>query len=520
MSGEKDLDDQLDDDLTLDEGEFGDADYDEAGGEDFGDEDWDSYEEDYGEGEDGDEAAADDEAAPAKGKKKAAGKKGSSLSNKIIMGVGIAAAVGVGLMMMGGGGSAPPPAAPVQQQAQTTADGQPVAAPQQQQYKLNSASLQGSGPQTQRAVVYGLGRNDETSATQSIEGGGLLNNEAELNKIQEYRANIEDELAGGSARNDDSEDSDAPAVVANEPPMPMPMPMTAPVQSEGGGDDAGAGGVLTPMPSDNLTDTAQAAGTTENAAQSPADPFADDTATPAVAPTGRDKALVAENSVGLPRASDLRMAGDDVAAPNAEPQNNGLTDTAPDTMPDTAAVTPTASMTDEAVTADAMITGGADTAALNEKLDDISRRLSAMENEIATLQSQSGQSPSGSDPAMAKKLSSLEKTVSQLETALENGARNPAPRVTTGSGTVKAASRKTVTAPKTTTTKASTTTKAGVKWTLKSAQPGHAMVSQGTSDDVRSVAVGDSLTGIGRITGIYQGPGGWVVEGTTGRINQ
>lgn len=57
-------------------------------------------------------------------------------------------------------------------------------------------------------------------------------------------------------------------------------------------------------------------------------------------------------------------------------------------------------------------------------------------------------------------------------------------------------------------------------WVLKSAQPDTAMVSRQGETEMRSVAVGDTLRGIGRITAVALENGQWVVRGTTGEIRQ
>lgn len=59
-----------------------------------------------------------------------------------------------------------------------------------------------------------------------------------------------------------------------------------------------------------------------------------------------------------------------------------------------------------------------------------------------------------------------------------------------------------------------------VRWVLKGAQPGRAMVARAGESDIQNVAVGDTLPGLGRITAIVYQDGKWVVEGTRGRISQ
>lgn len=68
-------------------------------------------------------------------------------------------------------------------------------------------------------------------------------------------------------------------------------------------------------------------------------------------------------------------------------------------------------------------------------------------------------------------------------------------------------------------------TPAGTKevsgWVLKSAKPGTAWISQPGSPDIRSVSVGETLPGLGKVTSISQDSAGhWVVMGTRGHVNQ
>ena len=56
-------------------------------------------------------------------------------------------------------------------------------------------------------------------------------------------------------------------------------------------------------------------------------------------------------------------------------------------------------------------------------------------------------------------------------------------------------------------------------WVLRAASPEQAWVStSSTSRELKSVQVGDTFDGIGKITAIQQKEGGWVVQGTAGTI--
>lgn len=55
-------------------------------------------------------------------------------------------------------------------------------------------------------------------------------------------------------------------------------------------------------------------------------------------------------------------------------------------------------------------------------------------------------------------------------------------------------------------------------WILRSAQPGSAWLSLGGSNNLRRVAPGDKVQGLGTITAIRQVAGRWLVEGTMGSV--
>ncbi len=64
------------------------------------------------------------------------------------------------------------------------------------------------------------------------------------------------------------------------------------------------------------------------------------------------------------------------------------------------------------------------------------------------------------------------------------------------------------------------TTTSGIKWVLRAASPGEAVVAMQGSNDLTSIKVGSTLPGIGTIQSISQQNGIWIVQGTTGRITR
>jgi len=58
-------------------------------------------------------------------------------------------------------------------------------------------------------------------------------------------------------------------------------------------------------------------------------------------------------------------------------------------------------------------------------------------------------------------------------------------------------------------------------WVLRSAKPGLAWISEKGSAEIKTISVGDTVSGIGKVTAIAKDEGGrWVVNGTQGKINQ
>lgn len=179
--------------------------------------------------------------------------------------------------------------------------------------------------------------------------------------------------------------------------------------------------------------------------------------------------------------------------------------------------------------------GNADAAALNIRIDTLLTRIASLEAEVNSLKSKN-------DPA--DQIDSLKASVDTLEKKIDS-----LPTGGTGkSSSKKAASHSTVPSefilvpedskpapqilgatedaqpvrPAETSKKALTSKPVNVttSWILKGAQPGQAMVARAGESDSRTVKVGDSLTGVGRITAIEFQAGRWTVIGTQGRINQ
>lgn len=62
--------------------------------------------------------------------------------------------------------------------------------------------------------------------------------------------------------------------------------------------------------------------------------------------------------------------------------------------------------------------------------------------------------------------------------------------------------------------------KKAIKWVLRSAQPGKATIAQVGSSDMRTVEIGQTISGLGRIRAIQIENGLWVVRGTKNSVSQ
>jgi len=141
-----------------------------------------------------------------------------------------------------------------------------------------------------------------------------------------------------------------------------------------------------------------------------------------------------------------------------------------------------------------------DMSAVATQLEAISSRLSSMESDISSLKEKSAGPSSADLPGIQNSLKKIEKRLDKVE------AR---------SATARASS-----APESSSSARPAATAAPPRWILKSAMPGQALISQAGQQDMRTIAVGETLPGLGRVTGIYVENGRWVVQGDQGRLTQ
>jgi hypothetical protein len=176
--------------------------------------------------------------------------------------------------------------------------------------------------------------------------------------------------------------------------------------------------------------------------------------------------------------ADATPADTAVTTPDigADPFATGVT-----TQPEAQIDTPvTAPVTTTAVQQPAVDTAALD--AMKAKVADLEKTIAAQKKEIATL------------------TTSLQ-TAQDKAAAMATTSKPVVTKTATAKQPVKAAPKK--------------------SWVLRSAQPGKALVAEVGSNELRSVAVGDTLAGIGKVTDIGKDSAGkWVVNGTRGKINQ
>lgn len=269
---------------------------------------------------------------------------------------------------------------------------------------------------------------------------------------------------------------------------------------------------------------------------------------PATQPDPQIETAAENTTANTPELSAIMKSQPPVVDNETPPQPSPIatTDVQPVLFDPTLDNTPDANTPDAAPVAPVTASGLSDEAAksIEQKLGMLITRLDTFEGRIANLES--GLHEISARPAATADMSEMNNAVKALEqkiTALEKGqAQSPAAATPPAAETpvekpvfVPAAENPSEPAPTATVTeplqetRPVTATKAKVKttapakttsWVLRSAQPGSAMVSPKSGGDMKTLHVGESLSGIGRIISIEQKQGRWVVQGTQGSINQ
>lgn len=185
----------------------------------------------------------------------------------------------------------------------------------------------------------------------------------------------------------------------------------------------------------------------------------------------------------------------------------------PETPPTVAAEVPTVPVVNKA-----------EMTVLQGKLDAAQSKIDALEKDLAAAKMAADASKSDAQVAeLEEKVASLEKKLATQEDALKDAKQaeksQPAP-VKEDVSTVDEEPVVTTAARPAPAKTGSATPSKPVSWDLRGAQPGKAMLSKKGSEDVRTVSVGDTLPGLGKIISISQGASGWIVRGTQGSVTQ
>jgi len=145
--------------------------------------------------------------------------------------------------------------------------------------------------------------------------------------------------------------------------------------------------------------------------------------------------------------------------------------------------------------------------AIMDRLDGLAKQVDTVANSEPVLTPAAPQESKGADiSALEQTIANLEKKVSDLSKQKSASAKAaPIPRKITTPRTAYKAPAKVAPTP---------------KWELRGASPQEAYVAEVGTQNLRTVSVGDSLNGVGRIQSIGQENGRWVVRGTSGRIYQ
>ncbi len=323
-------------------------------------------------------------------------------------------------------------------------------------------------------------------------------------------------MTGGSAPAEQAAVEEAPSDLANlrdeatqeaqlETPAPVPeqQPQEA-ASAEGGFMNTPAGSDVTPPPA--LPDSSMTA-VEDTAATPPSPESLPETGLPAVKPMSdfpsvdlikKPDAPVEQAQTPTPAEDPAAVPAPDFAAPATE--------------------TPVEAPAEPAPVMAAPVAAGADPAQiaeLQEKLTASQTRVAELEKSLQAAQQQ--KADPGTAAADAKTISDLEAKVADLEGKLAahpavqaeaQPASQPKPAVSAAPPRAKA--------PAAT---AKPSSKVISSWQLRGAQPGQAMLAN-RNGDIRSVSVGDSLPGLGKILSVEQSSSGWVVRGTQGRVVQ
>lgn len=302
----------------------------------------------------------------------------------------------------------------------------------------------------------------------------------------------------------------APDAMADDTAETDAMPAPSPMDTPDMGQDTGQGDLPMPTPMDSSEDAEL---------------------TPMPMP---------ETSMPMPMAQDIPP----VPAEEADPVAS---------MPDMSAPAPEAPMPAEepeqtmaieiTSTQEPVTTAAADPAlradmtALQERVESLSSDLQTQMKKTADQMTAMAETLSSLESSLAKRLDAIEKTARDAKKLAESRPAAPAraaqppaeDRPAPAPKAAPAAEKQPAPAmpPRDNTAQepgfsysSGAASRQTVEWELRSAQPGRAVIYGSKTGDTRTVEVGDSLSGIGKILSISVQNGRWVVQGTQGQISR
>ncbi len=122
-----------------------------------------------------------------------------------------------------------------------------------------------------------------------------------------------------------------------------------------------------------------------------------------------------------------------------------------------------------------------------------------------------------------KTVNNLQNKLDEMETKLETmqaTANNPVKTAVKAEPVKQTAAPKAKSQSKQSVKEPSRPKTTSVQWELRAAQPGKAWVSQKGREDLQPIVIGDTLSGLGRITAISFNNNRWIVTGQNGSIKQ
>ncbi len=148
-------------------------------------------------------------------------------------------------------------------------------------------------------------------------------------------------------------------------------------------------------------------------------------------------------------------------------------------------------------------------------LEGVNSTLQSLERKVSALEKSASAAPAPALAPAATPTQDVSKIDQPTFVPAAPDVSEPAPKTVTAVDTPKVEA----VAPKPVVKTAPAATAArSVSWVLRSAQPGAAMVVPKAGGDMRTVRVGDNLSGLGRIIAIEQRGSRWVVQGTQGTL--